>query len=189
LLLFNHTGTDIRQLILDEYPETSIVGVDLYRQFIDIGYDLFQDKNTLNVKFLTGNIFDDHFLSPSSDIVASATLDQYKHQVTYLNAGSVLHLFNGEQIRSFIQRAALLMKPGGWFVGAHLGGNRTAKYLRVSEGDIKHFESADDLKSVLEEAGFTKIDMRATERQDESRVNEDFVALWLTFKAVYTPNK
>jgi hypothetical protein len=141
----------------------------------------------LNVKFLSGNIFDDHFLSPSDDIEA-APLDQYKHQITYLNAGSVLHLFNGEQIRSFIRRAALLMKPGGWFVGAHVGGNRTAQYPRILQGDIKHFESADDLRAVLEDAGFTQIDMRETRRLDESRVDEDFVALWLTFKAVYGPN-
>ncbi|KAI8584081.1 hypothetical protein K450DRAFT_296820 [Umbelopsis ramanniana AG] len=180
-------GTDIRQLILDGYPGTSIVGVDLYRHFIDIGYDLFKDKDTLDVKFISGNIFDDHFLSPSDDI-ETAPLDQYKHQITYLNAGSVLHLFDGEQIRNFIRRAALLMKPGGWFVGAHVGGNRTAQYQRLLQGDIKHFESADDLTTVLEDAGFTHIDMRATQRLDESRTDEGFVALWLTFKAVYRPS-
>ncbi|KAH8548117.1 hypothetical protein BGW37DRAFT_192082 [Umbelopsis sp. PMI_123] len=181
-------GTDIRQLILDGYPQESIVGVDLYRRFIDIGYQLFQDTDTLKVKFLAGNIFDDQFLSPSNEVRAAAELDQYKRQITYLNAGSVLHLFNGEQIRSFIRRVALLMKPGGWLFGAHVGGNRTAQYPRILGGDIKHFEGVDDLKSVLEDAGFTQVDIQSAQRLDESRSEDGFVALWLTFKAVYEPN-
>lgn len=186
-----NSGTDIRQLILDGYPQTSVVGVDLYPQFINIGYELFRDKDTLQVKFLTGNIFDEHFLSTSSDsqtATDTSSLNEYKHQVQYLNAGSVLHLFNSDQIRQFIGRAALLMKPGGLFFGAHVGGNRTAQYERVLGGDIKHFEGADDLKVVLEDAGFEQVDIRATRRLDESRETDGFVALWLTFSAVYSPN-
>lgn len=176
---------------MDGYPQTSVVGVDLYPQFINIGYELFRDKDTLQVKFLTGNIFDEHFFSTSSDsqtATDTSSLNEYKHQVQYLNAGSVLHLFNSDQIRQFIGRAALLMKPGGLFFGAHVGGNRTAQYERVLGGDIKHFEGADDLKAVLEDAGFGQVDIRATRRLDESRETDGFVALWLTFSAVYSPN-
>lgn len=174
---------------MDGYPQTSIVGVDLYPQFIEIGYHLFNDKDTLQAKFLNGNIFEESFLSTSSgsETADASPLDIYKHQITYLNAGSVLHLFNGEQIREFVHRAALLVKPGGLFFGAHVGGNRTAQYERVLGGDVRHFEGADDLKAVLEDAGFAQIDIRATQRLDESREKDGFVALWLTFSAVYTP--
>ncbi|KAJ2961517.1 hypothetical protein NQZ79_g3262 [Umbelopsis isabellina] len=195
MAIFTISGTDIRQIILDGYPAKSIVGVDLYAHFIRLGYELFQDEGKLQAKFITGNIFDEQFLSTSDEQPSTqpSDLNEYKHNVTYLNAGSVLHLFGNEQIRQFIRRAALLLKPGGLFCGAHVGGNQSGTYERLFDGSIKYFEGKDSLKAILEDNDFTNVDIRATKRLDEPGFKDDkakrdgFEALWLNFSAVYSP--
>lgn len=49
-------GQDTRSLSYAGVPGSRILGVDLERSFVDIGYDLFRDKDRLGAQFVQADI-------------------------------------------------------------------------------------------------------------------------------------
>ena len=43
-------GTDMRKLVFDGVPAQNLVGIELRQQYIDLGFDLFRDRNRLGAK-------------------------------------------------------------------------------------------------------------------------------------------
>lgn len=62
-------GQDIRKLIYDGAPSDNIVGVDTEPGFIDLGDELFGDRETLQARFYTGDVFAEDFLFELRDKV------------------------------------------------------------------------------------------------------------------------
>ncbi len=48
-------------MICDGASSENITGVDQFPEFVELGYDLFGDKESLKSKFLFGNFFADDF--------------------------------------------------------------------------------------------------------------------------------
>ena len=48
---------DLRQMVADGAPSEIIVGLDIEGPLIDVGYDLFLDRETLKSVLLVGDIF------------------------------------------------------------------------------------------------------------------------------------
>lgn len=103
-------GQDIRKLIHDGAPSDNIIGVDIEARFIDLGYDLFRDRETLKARFYTGDVFADDFLR------------EFHGEIDIVFLGSFLHLFSFEQqivIVTLVQK--LLRKRRGSLVfGRHM---------------------------------------------------------------------
>ncbi|KUI67393.1 hypothetical protein VM1G_03343 [Cytospora mali] len=103
-------GQDIRKLVYDGAPSDNIVGVDVEPRFIDLGYELFRDRETLKARFLSGDIFAEDFL------------EDLRGKVDIIFVGSFLHLFSFEQQEVIVaQLVKLLRKRKGSLVfGRHM---------------------------------------------------------------------
>ncbi|OCL02466.1 hypothetical protein AOQ84DRAFT_327380 [Glonium stellatum] len=105
-------GQDIRKLVADGAPSENTYGSDLRMDFMELGYDLFLDRETLKTKFIAGDIFD-----PDSPI------KQLDGKIDIINASSFLHLFSWDQQVKASKVLVSLLKPqaGGLIIGRQMG--------------------------------------------------------------------
>ncbi|CAF9913778.1 MAG: hypothetical protein ALECFALPRED_001367 [Alectoria fallacina] len=105
---------DIRKLVFDGAPSENILGADLRPEFIDLGYDLFCDRDTLKSKFLIGDVFDQTTCS------AFRELDG---KINIVYAASFFHLFNWEDQLGMTERVVRLLTPveGSLILGRQMG--------------------------------------------------------------------
>ncbi|KAK5170100.1 uncharacterized protein LTR77_004684 [Saxophila tyrrhenica] len=112
---------DIRRLVADGVDSSQCYGADLRLDFIDLGYDLFRDKDSLNSKFIEADIFD-----PDSP------LKQLDGEIDIIGASSFFHLFSWEEQKSAAHQVLKLMKPrgGSLLVGRQVGAREPAEKAR-----------------------------------------------------------
>lgn len=79
-------GYVLRQLAFDGAPALNLIGIDLQQGFLDLGFDLFKDRDTFGGKFLAGDL-----LSPDDD-----SLDEINGKVDIIHAAALFHLFDWE---------------------------------------------------------------------------------------------
>lgn len=147
------TGDDIRALIKSGYPPQKIVAYDVNWNSINLGFDLYLDRDTLGIQFIVSRGFPFH---PSTfDIVYS---------------GSVIHVLHSKRaIKRYLLNAYLVLKPVGILFGSTLGfriGEPTphrAERLRRSGWlhRLRHKRvkllSREELDTLLREVGFSDI--------------------------------
>ena len=105
-------GQDIRKLVFDGAPAQNLYGLDLNDKFINLGYKLFRDNETLKASFVTGNLQDD-----SSDV------SSVEGKMDIISIISFLHLFDWDgQIKAAKRLVALSApKKGSVIMGRQLG--------------------------------------------------------------------
>ncbi|KAK1757211.1 hypothetical protein QBC47DRAFT_320753, partial [Echria macrotheca] len=94
-----------RQLIYDGVPPSSVAAFDLRREFIDLGYDLFRDRDSPSfspVKFVTGDILD-----PDSE-----GLRELDGQFDIIHAAAFFHLFGWDDQVAIGERFVKFFRPG-----------------------------------------------------------------------------
>ncbi|RDW84207.1 class I SAM-dependent methyltransferase [Aspergillus mulundensis] len=102
-------GQDIRKLVHDGAPSENLIGVDTEPRFLDLGYQLFKDRDTLKAHFLTGDVLADGFLS------------EWRGKVDIIFLGSFLHLFSFEQQKVIVAQLSKLLRGKNSLVfGRHL---------------------------------------------------------------------
>lgn len=129
---------DIRKLVSDGAPSENIYGAELRKEFIDLGYDLFRDRNTLKSKFVIGDIFDDS---------AESWFHELRGRIDIIYAASIFHLFNWEEQVSMAERVVGLLKPvkGSMVLGRQRGNLQPAEYEhRTNQGGtmFRHNEAS-----------------------------------------------
>ncbi len=77
-------------------------GVELESRFIDLGYELFNDRAFFTANFSTANLL---------SVPLDASLLPYFGKVDVIYEGSVIHLFDEPSITTFIKNVKLLLKP------------------------------------------------------------------------------
>lgn len=110
-------GQVIRQFRSDGVHGSQLIGTDLQSKFIDIGYDLFQDRKSLGASFIAGDMLD-----PDDRNLASL-----RGKVTIIHAGSFFHLFNWVQQVYIGKRLVEFIKPrtkNALIYGRQVGTNR-----------------------------------------------------------------
>ncbi|CAF2969275.1 unnamed protein product [Rotaria sp. Silwood2] len=110
-------GQDIRQLVYNGVPLDKLRGYDLDPFFIELGYELFRDGETMREKkiFAVGDIFDDEFLSNVEP-------------ADFLYVGSFIHLFDAQTQREVCRRLTRLAKRA--IAGRQAGASKPAEYSR-----------------------------------------------------------
>lgn len=113
-------GQNIRQLIHKGVPPKQLRGYDIDPSFIEQGYHLFADGETLRNKnvFHTGDIFDEQFLN----IVEPAD---------YVYVSSFIHLFDEKTQREVCRRLARLAKHA--IAGREVGSTIAGEYPPLPE--------------------------------------------------------
>ncbi|PWY83634.1 methyltransferase domain-containing protein [Aspergillus heteromorphus CBS 117.55] len=106
-------GQDIRYLVSEGVPQGNIQGSDLHTEFIDLGYQLFRDRSSLQCSFITSDIFDDK----------CELLQRLKGKLDIINAASFFHLFDWPTEVALAKQIIKLLKPqpGSLIVGRHVG--------------------------------------------------------------------
>ena len=94
-------GQDIRKLVHDGAPSENMYGCDLRKDFMEIGYDLFLDKRTLETTFVAADIFE-----------ANSDLRKFDGQFNIIHAASFFHLFDWDCQVLAAKNVAALLKPG-----------------------------------------------------------------------------
>ncbi|KAG9309619.1 hypothetical protein JVU11DRAFT_10281 [Chiua virens] len=131
-------GTDLRYLAHSGYPASSLIGCDLRQAYIDLGYELYADRET-SVPFFSADIFEMtpcafpfDALSDNDQIAPSLRdvrrLDELRGRVKYIYAGSLFHLFDEGTQEAIARRLATLLDvtPGSesgptLIFGQHVG--------------------------------------------------------------------
>lgn len=107
-------GQALRQLRHDGVEGSQLFGVDVQSKFVDIGYDLFQDRRDFCATFVIGDILDPD----------DRRLDELSHKVTIIYACSFFHLFNWIQQLYIGIRLVGFLKHGtknALLYGRHIG--------------------------------------------------------------------
>ena len=124
----------------DGAPSENTYGADLHGEFIEAGYDLFQDKGKLKTKFLTADILD-----PSS------AFTQLDGKLDMIWVGSFLHLFGwDDQVNVATRLVQLLRTRKGSVVFGRQAGN-------ITPGEIPHSANAGGTMYRHDPASFEKL--------------------------------
>lgn len=91
---------DLRCLVADGVDSSKCYGSDLELDFMELGYDLFRDRETLKSEFIAADIFD-----------ANSPLQKLEGQIDIIGAASFFHLFDLEQQKTAARRTVKLLKP------------------------------------------------------------------------------
>lgn len=126
---------DLRQLVLDGVASDRLYGIDVDRKFLDLGYDLFLDRGTLNSHFLAVDALEPSS-SPSSSSAAQDDLAGVNGKIDIVWAASFFHLFpRPRQLTAAKTVVALLKpKPGSLVLGRQLGSVRPGEYDVMKDG-------------------------------------------------------
>ena len=101
-------GQDVRKLVSDGAPAENTFASDLKKEFWDIGYNLFLDKETLKTRFIQADIFD-----------ADSDLKQLDGKLSIVLAHSFFHLWDWDEQVKAAKRVIQLLKsePGVMIFG------------------------------------------------------------------------
>lgn len=105
-------GQDIRKLVYDGAPSEKLSACDLQYGFIDLGYALFADRDSLRTHFFAADIFDEN-----------GSLGDKSGSFDFIYAGSFLHLFSQTDQIEACKRIVKLLKPhaGSTVFGRQMG--------------------------------------------------------------------
>ncbi|KAI9933739.1 hypothetical protein ASPWEDRAFT_168013 [Aspergillus wentii DTO 134E9] len=103
---------DVRRLVYDGAPSENTIALDNRAEFINLGYALFQDKETLKTEFVVQNFLDDSLFE-----------HPWAGKISVANAGYFIHIWswNG-QVKAIKRILRLLsMKDGDTVTGLNFG--------------------------------------------------------------------
>jgi hypothetical protein len=134
---------DIRKLVHDGAPADRLWGAELLSDFIDLGYDLFNDRDRLGAKFLTADIFD-----------AEGPLSKLSNNFEFIHIGLFLHLFDWEgQKKACVAIVELLKNEKGVLVLGQQVGSLTPGQVPKSSGSSMFKHNATTFEKMWKEVG------------------------------------
>ncbi|KAL1964546.1 hypothetical protein VTN77DRAFT_6843 [Rasamsonia byssochlamydoides] len=138
-------GQEIRQLAHEGVPHTNIYGSDLSADFINLGYDLFLDKDTLSARFIAADIFDDN----------SELVRQLPNQIDIIHASNFFHLFDWNTQVDVAKRVVKLLRPrpGSLIVGSQAGNTTPKEYIWGQENKAIFLHDATTWQELWEQVG------------------------------------
>lgn len=154
-------GQGIRQLVRDGVEPSRLYGTDLHNEFLELGFDLFRDRESLTeggATFVAGDMLN----ADDADLV------RFDGKVTIIHATNFFHLFAWDQQVAIGTRMTRFLKPEtkdallfGWHIGSLKPRNDKALYL----GD-RYLHNEESLQKLWDEVG----EKTATKWRVESEV-------------------
>jgi len=155
------TGDDIRALVHDGYPREKVVGYDVNWSSINMGFDLYLDRDTWMDRFVVSKKFP--FPPSTFDVVYS---------------GSVLHVLGTKRaVKIYVYNTYSVLKPTGTFFGSTLGFGK--EHPRPAKKGWKlggwrrrglMLLSQEALHELLRETGFSDIEVYQESEADKLRL-------------------
>jgi len=112
---------DIRRLVADGVDSSKCYGSDLRLDFIDLGYELFNDRDSLKSHFIAADIFDE-----------DSPLKQLYGQIDIIDASSFFHLFTLPEQKQVARSVIKLMRPqkDSLVIGRQVGNSDPKEFAR-----------------------------------------------------------
>ncbi|KAI1150711.1 hypothetical protein F4825DRAFT_463160 [Nemania diffusa] len=134
----------IRQLTFEGVDSARLYGTDLHTEFIELGYELFRDRDTLKATFVAGDM-----LLPHEQYAVSDLPNTLAGKVTIMHASNFFHLFTWESqlvlCEPLIQLLRLSSDATGpaMIMGSHCGSIRpgVSDFFSVFLHDESTFQS------------------------------------------------
>ncbi|OGM41635.1 hypothetical protein ABOM_009716 [Aspergillus bombycis] len=115
----------MRRLVQDGTSSTNLIGLDSAEEFINLGFELFNDRFSLESTFIVQDFFED---TPQLDNLAS--------RVKLINSGYFMHLFNWDTQLHVAKRMMRLACPekGAIITGINFGSRSPPDWDMVPPG-------------------------------------------------------
>ena len=137
-------GQDLRQLVADGVPSENIYGLDVERPLIDLGYDLFMDRDKLRSTFVVRDVFD-----------KDADWSPLEGKMDIIHASAFFHLFpwpkQAEVGRVLVRLARL--KSSSIIIGRQMGSLTPGEFPSMVEGSTGYRHNVDSLQRLWDEVG------------------------------------
>ncbi len=101
-------GQAVRQLVDDGVDGAQLFATDLHQAFIDLGYELFRDRDTLTATFAAGDLL----AATASGGENDPALSVFEGRVTIVHAANFFHLFTWGQQVAVGRRLVSFLQPG-----------------------------------------------------------------------------
>ncbi|KAH6611749.1 hypothetical protein B0J18DRAFT_375651 [Chaetomium sp. MPI-SDFR-AT-0129] len=159
-------GQVLRRLVVDGVPPAALAGTDLRPEFIELGYELFRDRDRddfAGVRFVAGDLLSPDLDGPDSDPDAEG-LRTFDGGFDIVHAASLFHLFGWDDQVRLGERIVRFFKPdatGALLLGTQIGVEEplsTDMYREAGEGTRYHhnIESFQKLWDVIGDKTGTK---------------------------------
>jgi SAM-dependent methyltransferase len=105
-------GQELRTLVAAGVPPTSLYGLEVMDGFVELGFELFKDKATMQSQFII------------ADVLATPSVPaQLQGKADFVFAGAFFHLFGWDDQLTLSKRAVEMLKPeaGSLIFGHQLG--------------------------------------------------------------------
>lgn len=135
---------DIRRLVADGADSSKCYGMDLRLEFLDLGYELFRDKETLKTRFIEADIFEEP--SPLVELYG---------KVDIINASSFFHLFSWDESKIVAQRCLKLFtgKKNNLLLGRQVGNSNPGEYARGHTPGMRYRHNVESWRRFWTEIG------------------------------------
>ncbi|KAH8888584.1 hypothetical protein GQ53DRAFT_843515 [Thozetella sp. PMI_491] len=136
-------GQTIRQLVALGVDSSRLYASDLHPEFIDIGFDLFRDKDRIKAVFTTGDM-----LNPDDE-----NLKQLDGKINLIHAANFFHLFTWDQQIAIGKRIVRFLPSGrvdAVLFGHHIGSVEPGEKLSKSGGG-RYRHDADSFQRLWDE--------------------------------------
>ncbi|KAL2828458.1 hypothetical protein BDW59DRAFT_49677 [Aspergillus cavernicola] len=140
-------GQEIRFLAHQGIPGRQLFGLDLEQAFIDLGYQLFQDKDRLDATFASGSLTVDN---DSEELIQTIG-----GKIDIIFASSLLHLWDYKMQLKAATRLVRLFRDrvGVMFVGRQVGSLFAGDYHTEFNGMVQYRHNIESIKGMWYDIG------------------------------------
>ncbi|KAI3335625.1 hypothetical protein F4824DRAFT_510831 [Ustulina deusta] len=145
-------GQDLRQLVHDGVPSEHLVGLDIAQPLMELGYDLFLDRQTLKSQFVVCDVF-------QGSSGGGKWQDLEARGIDVLHCSAFFHLFTLDEQLAAAHNIASLVKKGGLIVGRQIGSVKPGDVPAIKAGSFSYrhdVASFDDMWRKVGEATNTR---------------------------------
>ncbi|KAI0389435.1 hypothetical protein F5Y17DRAFT_123274 [Xylariaceae sp. FL0594] len=138
---------DLRKPVADGIDSEKLTGLDTAARLMELGYDLFQDRETLKSQFVIANVFE----VEGSSQEEWKKLEEKKFDV--LHCSAFFHLWPLEKQLEAAERIVSLVKVGGVIVGRQMGSVKPGDVPAIQEGKYSYRHNVDTLDEMWKRVG------------------------------------
>lgn len=142
-------GQEIRYMVQDGVPSTQLYGFDLEPDFIELGYQLFRDRDKLQATFVSGDVLAGPTTPGGQEFI------KLKGQMDIVFASSFLHVWDWEDM---IKAAKCLVfmtrpQPGSMIIGKQLGSVNAGQYKMPTSSGFNYRHNAESMRRFWQQIG------------------------------------
>lgn len=174
-------GQDIRKLVHDGAPASSVYGSELEQGFVNLGFELFRDRDRLWTNISAGDFF-------ANDVAGLA-----EKRFDMVHAASFFHLFSWDDQVEAMSRAVGLLKPKA---GSMVFGRQTAvsQAKEVKHPANKRFgnmfrHDMSSMRRMVQEVGErtnTHLEVSVVQQKDWKELDDEYGWHRISFRIVLT---